>query len=66
MLFCRLTQKVMQHTEALLRPMQAMLSRIILGQETESKLPEDWADVIHQVRSVRLWALQHAPSSKDG
>ena len=49
-LFCRLTQKVMQHAEAVLRPvMQAMLSRVILGQETESKLPEDWADLIHQV-----------------
>ena len=40
----------MQHAEAVLRPvMQAMLSRVILGQEIESRLPEDWADLIHQV-----------------
>ena len=66
MLFCRLTQKVMQHAEAVLRPvMQAMLSRVILGQGIESRLPEDWADLIHQVRGVRLWALLHVPLSQD-
>ena len=66
MLLCRLTQKVMQHAEAVLRPvMQAMLSRVILGQDLESRLPEDWAELIHQVRGLCLRALLHARSSKD-
>ena len=64
-LFCRLTQKVMRDAKAAFcLKLNAMLNSIIVGQETESELHADSAEIMHQASSDCLWALQRASLSK--